>query len=83
MKFKVEVFVSTRKDVLDPQGKAVEHALANLGFSGMTEVRVGKYLTFFIDAENRESAMAGVDDACEKLLTNPIIEDYEINLTEA
>jgi phosphoribosylformylglycinamidine synthase len=80
MIFKVEVFVSPRKDVLDPQGKAVESALANLGYSSIASVRVGKYLTFSVESADENSARLLVVDACGKLLTNPIIEDYTFDI---
>jgi phosphoribosylformylglycinamidine synthase subunit PurS len=83
MKFTVEVYVSPRKDILDPQGKAIESALANLAFTNINHVRVGKYLTFIIDADNPDSARIVSVEACEKLLTNPIIEDYRLNITQA
>jgi len=83
MVFRVEVFVSPRKDVLDPQGKAVESALANLGFDGITDVRIGKYLTFSVESAEENSARSLVKDACEKLLTNPIIEDYTFDIRRA
>lgn len=82
MRFMVEVFVSPRKDILDPQGKAIESALANLAFKNIDKVRVGKYLTFTIEADYIDSARAVSVEACDKLLTNPIIEDYRLNITQ-
>lgn len=81
MTFNVEVFVSPRKDILDPQGKAVESALSNIGFPGVTGVRVGKYLTFRMEAENAETGRKSVDEMCMKLLANPVVEDFEIRIS--
>ena len=83
MQFKVEILVSPRKDVLDPQGKAVEQALSNLGYSGAAGVRVGKYLVFSLEARDETSARSQVEDMCGKLLTNPVVEDYELRLSRA
>ncbi len=82
MVYAVEVFVSPRKDILDPQGKAIESALTNLAFMSIREVRLGKYLTFTIEADDMDSARAISIEACEKLLTNPIIEDYRLTISE-
>lgn len=82
MMYDVEVFVSPCKDILDPQGKAIESALANLAFDNIQQVRVGKYLTFTIEAVDIESARTISIEACEKLLTNPIIEDYRLTINE-
>lgn len=81
MKFNVEVFVSPRKDVLDPQGKAVESALANLGYKNVSGVRVGKHLGFSLDADSEDSARESVEEMCRKLLANPVVEDYRIDVS--
>lgn len=81
MKFKIEVFVSPRKDILDPQGKAVEQALNNLQYTGVSGFRVGKYLIFYLDASGEAEAKNAVDEMCRNLLANPVIEDYEITVS--
>jgi phosphoribosylformylglycinamidine synthase subunit PurS len=82
MRFKCEVDISPRKDILDPQGDAVVKALANLGFSGIAEVKVGKYLTIALEAESAEAAQSTLDEMCRKLLANPITEDYTARVKE-
>jgi phosphoribosylformylglycinamidine synthase PurS subunit len=77
MKFVAEINVMPLKNLLDPQGKAVTNSLANIGFSNIDNVRIGKHITLEIDAENKEQAMEMVNDACNKLLSNPIIEGYD------
>ncbi|NCC21704.1 MAG: phosphoribosylformylglycinamidine synthase subunit PurS [Alphaproteobacteria bacterium] len=71
------VTIMLKKGVLDPQGKAIGHALEGLGFEGVGEVRQGKVITLEIPDGTGEST---VRDMCEKLLANPVIEDYEIEM---
>ena len=75
------VYVTLRKEVLDPQGKAVKSALRSLGFAEVEDVRVGKYLEVTINGEGGE-AEAQVRRMCEKLLANPVIENFRFELTE-
>jgi phosphoribosylformylglycinamidine synthase PurS subunit len=72
--------VTLRKSILDPQGKAVQHALANLNFNSVSQVRVGKYVELFIDEDSEEAALAVATESCERLITNPVMEDFEIDL---
>ena len=83
MQYRCEVYIRPRADILDPQGDAVNNALANLGFAGVEEVKVGKYLTLLVDAADAEAARANVDEMCRKLLANPITEDFELKVSEA
>jgi phosphoribosylformylglycinamidine synthase PurS subunit len=76
----VKVFVTPRKGILDPQGRAVEQSLKNLGFAGVTAVRVGKYITLEVEAPSTEQARAAVNAMCEQLLANPLIEDYRFEI---
>ncbi len=76
------VKIMLKPGVLDPQGKAIEHALASLGFSGVGEVRQGKLITLGLDETDTEKARAQVTEMCEKLLANTVIEDYEIEIVE-
>ena len=71
---KAKVYVTLKPGVLDPQGKAIERALPTLGFDGVSNVRVGRLVELEADDPDRLSEL------CEKLLTNPLIEDYEIEL---
>lgn len=78
--FEATVHVTIKDNVLDPQGKAVEGALHSLGFDGARDVRVGKYMELTIDGDDREAAEAELREMCEKLLANPVIEDYRVEL---
>jgi phosphoribosylformylglycinamidine synthase len=73
---KARVLIRPKEGILDPQGKAVERALPALGFDGVRDVRVGRLVE--LEAED-PAALAGL---CEKLLANPLVEDYEIQLLE-
>jgi len=78
MKAIVNVFL--KEGVLDPQGKAVEHALGSLGFNGVSEVRVGKQIILNLSSTNKEDALKEVEQMSETLLANTVIEDYTIEL---
>ena len=77
-RFRVAVHIIPRKGILDPQGKAVADALHTLGFPGVGDVRVGRHLVIDAQAADRAAAEREVRAMCEKLLANPLIEDYEI-----
>ena len=71
---KARVLIRPKEGILDPQGKAVERALPALGFEGMREVRVGRLVELDVDDDTR------LGELCEKLLANPLVEDYEIEV---
>ncbi|HBS24088.1 MULTISPECIES: phosphoribosylformylglycinamidine synthase subunit PurS [Thalassospira] len=77
---KARVHVTLKNGVLDPQGKAVHHALQGLGFAGVNDVRQGKFIELELDGSDVEKARAEVREMCEKLLANTVIEDYSIEL---
>ncbi|MFC2491892.1 MAG: phosphoribosylformylglycinamidine synthase subunit PurS [Campylobacter curvus] len=77
---KAVVNIALRNGVLDPAGKAVEHALNSLGFSNASNVRIGKQIVLDIEAKDKEEARVQLKTMCEELLANPVIEDYEIVL---
>ncbi|MBT5373045.1 MAG: phosphoribosylformylglycinamidine synthase subunit PurS [Rhodospirillaceae bacterium] len=77
---KARVHITLKTSVLDPQGKAISHALGALGFSGVDDVRQGKYIELEIDETDPEKAHQNVQSMCERLLANPVIEDYAIEL---
>ncbi len=77
---KARVKVTLKNGVLDPQGKAIEHALDSLGFDGVSGVRQGRYFELDVDAGSKEAAEASVTDMCDKLLANTVIENYEIEV---
>ncbi|MFC1495862.1 phosphoribosylformylglycinamidine synthase subunit PurS [Candidatus Margulisiibacteriota bacterium] len=79
---KVKVFVKNKKGVLDPQGKTVEQALHSLGHKNVSNMRIGRYLEFEIpDKLPEDKAKAEVEEMCNKLLANPVIEVYSISIT--
>ena len=79
---KVRVHITLKNGVLDPQGKAIAHALAALGFSGVNDVRQGKYIVLDLDETDAGRARDSVDAMCAKLLANTVIEDYAIDVGE-
>ncbi|MBT6096330.1 MAG: phosphoribosylformylglycinamidine synthase subunit PurS [Rhodospirillaceae bacterium] len=80
---KAKVHVTLKNGVLDPQGKAVQHALDALGFGGVDDVRQGKFIELDLTETDAAAARAHVTEMCEKLLANTVIENYEIEITEA
>ena len=79
---RVVVDVMLKPEILDPQGKAVQGALPRLGFSGVTDVRQGKRFELEIDGEATEDALARVHEIAGTLLSNPVIEDFEVHVEE-
>lgn len=77
---KARIHVTLKNGVLDPQGKAIEHALSNMGFDGVDEARQGKYIELELKETDRAKAQASVDEMCRKLLANTVIENYSIEL---
>ncbi|MDB5366027.1 MAG: phosphoribosylformylglycinamidine synthase, purS [Rhodospirillales bacterium] len=78
---KARIFVTLKDGVLDPQGKAIGHALAGLGFGGVGDVRQGKLIEIDLpQAKDENSARTQVEDMCRKLLANPVIEDFRVEL---
>lgn len=80
MNYTVEIKVMPLKELLDPQGKAVLGGLQNLGLNGIDDVRVGKNITLRVDAESPEKARQMAEEASKKLLSNPVMEYYEISV---
>jgi len=80
--FKATVIVKRRPTILDPQGKAVEQGARLLGFNNVKNTRIGKYIEFFIDTDDREVAEKELKEYSEKLLSNPIMEDFEYHLEQ-
>ncbi len=80
MHAKVRVTVELKPEILDPQGKTIEESLPALGFSGVTGVRVGKYITFSIDGPDEATIDATVKKMCEEFLANPVIENFSYQL---
>ena len=81
--YRVSVHITPRRGILDPQGKAVESALHSLGFEGVMSVHVGRYIVIDTESENADAAVASVTAMCERLLANPVTEDFEIESATA
>lgn len=77
---KAKVFITPKKGVLDPQGKAVEHSLHALGFSEASQVHIGKYVELQLEGLDRAHAEQRTDEMCRKLLANGVIEDYRFEI---
>lgn len=78
---KAKIIITPKKAVVDPQGKTVQNALAHLGYTGVTGVHVGKYIEVDLAGDtDRAAAQRALDDACRKFLSNPIIEDYKLEI---
>lgn len=80
--FQLEVRVVPRKGILDPQGKAVAGALQSLGFEGVADVHVGRLVTLTLAAESASAAEDAAVEMCRQLLANPVIEDFDVRVTE-
>jgi phosphoribosylformylglycinamidine synthase len=79
---RAKVFVTLKKGVLDPQGETVKGALTTLGFTGVNDVRIGKFMVITLNGVSREEAARRVEEMCRRLLANPVIEDYRFELEE-
>lgn len=79
---KAKVHVTLKNGVLDPQGKAVQHALAGLGFSGVEDVRQGKFIELELSETDPAKAEAQAEEMCKKLLANTVIENYAVEIVE-
>ena len=77
---KAKIIITPKKAVLDPQGKTVQRALAQMGYTDVGAVHVGKYLEVELTGADKETARKQIDDACHKILSNPVIEDYRFEL---
>ena len=80
--FQAEIDVMPKKEILDPQGKAVTGSMKNLGLAEIQNVRIGKHITLEIEAATKEAASVKVDEACKKLLANQIMEFYEFEVEQ-
>ena len=77
---KAKIHVTLKQGILDPQGKAIEHALDSLGFKNAANVRVGKYMEVDVQETDKAKADAQVKQMCEKLLANTVIESYQVEI---
>ena len=77
-----KIYVTLKKGVLDPQGKAVQHSLESLGYKEVRDIRLGKYMEVKFDDIERDKANTKIREMCEKLLANPVIEDYRFEIND-
>ena len=77
---RVKIFVSLKQGVLDPQGKAIERSLHALGYEEVRQVRAGKYFELEVEATSRAAAELRIREFCDKLLSNPVIEDFRFEI---
>ena len=77
---KARIIILPKRAVLDPQGKTVKHALESMHFTGIKDVRVGKFIEIELTGCNKAALKKKVDDACHKLLSNPVIEEYTFEI---
>ena len=80
---KINVFVTPKKNVLDPQGVAVGHALDSLGFKGLRSTRVGKLVELEVEGADTPQFRTNLDQICRDLLSNPVIEDYHYEIVKS
>jgi phosphoribosylformylglycinamidine synthase len=83
MKYTAHINVMPLKELLDPQGKAVNNSLHNLGLTAVNDVRIGKHITLQLEAGSKADAEAITREACKKLLANAVMESFEFTLSEA
>ncbi len=81
--YQAKIYVTLRPSVLDPAGTAVETGLQHLGHDGIEGVRIGKYVELKLAAENEDAAKQKLDQVCDQLLANPVIENYRFELAAA
>lgn len=79
---KANIYVTLKREVLDPQGDAVRRSLSSLGFDEVKSVRVGKLIELELDGRDHESAEKHIETMCQKLLANPVIEDFRYEIID-
>jgi phosphoribosylformylglycinamidine synthase len=82
-RYRVAIHIVPRRGILDPQGRAIAEALHTLGFAGVIDARMGKHIVVDLDAQDGPSADRVAREMCDRLLANPVTEDYEIAAVEA
>lgn len=80
--FKAVITVNFKKSILDPQGSAVLKALKSLGYRNVEDVRIGKHIEVMLECDNGDNAKDQLNEMCSKLLANPVIEDYRVEMVE-
>jgi len=82
IQYAVQVRITPRPGILDPEGETIGRALGSLGYDGVADVRAGRLITFRLEAESADAARSAAAEMCERLIANPIIEDYTIQIGE-
>lgn len=82
MKFKAEIDIMPLDALLDPQGKAVSQGMTTIGLNEITNVRIGRHIQLFVDAADKATATAKIEEACKKLLVNQVMEQYSYTIQE-
>lgn len=82
MKFKAEIDIMPLEALLDPQGKAVSKSMKTMGLQEVTNVRIGRHIQLFVEADNKQIAENKIEEACKKLLVNQVMEQYSFTLEE-
>lgn len=82
MKYTAHINIMPLKELLDPQGKAVNNSLHNLGLTGIQDVRIGKHILMNVEAANKEAAETMTREACKKLLANQVMESFDFTIIE-
>ena len=78
-----KIYITLKSGVLDPQGKTIHHALGSLGYDEVEGVRLGKYVVMHLKDNDPQRARARIEEMCQKLLANPVIEEYQFELEES
>lgn len=81
--YKASIHVTLRPSILDPQGKAARGALVHLGYESVEQVRMGKFIEMWINANDESAARVIAEEACEKLLANPVVENFDVSLEQS
>lgn len=77
---RVKIYITLKEGILDPQGKAVQHSLHTLGYKSVEDVRIGKYIEIHLNSKSKDTIDSEIKEMCNKLLSNPIIEDYRYEI---
>ena len=80
---KAKVFITLKNGVVDPQGITIKGALESLGYEGIARVRLGKYIQLKLNTKSRKEAEKDIEEMCQKLLVNPVIENYRYEISES
>ena len=78
----VKIFITLKNGVVDPQGITIKGALESLGYQGIANIRLGKYIQMELNSRSREEAEKNIEEMCGKLLANPVIENYRYEISE-